>query len=183
MQGSFQISGVKHKLATDMTCRDKRKEYPLRKRTKPNIIKKINKSYYEKNKYNFAAYREEKKTDKKEKDCKNHEKKKGTETYKEKRREKSRKNYETKKDEINAKRREKYKKQHRQQNKTESKLDFIEFSAGDNMKKFHNSLKMVITQCNICKEAWPVSESSKMLKIEEYTCMRCKRDKNVPKKF
>ena len=51
------------------------------------------------------------------------------------------------------------------------------------MKKFHNSLKMVITQCNICKEAWPVSESSKMLKIEEYTCMRCKRDKKVPKKF
>ena len=50
MQGSFQISGVKQKLATDMTCRDKRKEYPLRKRTKPNIIKKINKSYYEKNK-------------------------------------------------------------------------------------------------------------------------------------
>ena len=108
MQGSFQISGVKHKLAADMTCRDKRKKYPLRKRTKPNIIKKINKSYYEKNKCNFAAYREEKKADNKENDRKNYEKKKGTEKYKEKRREQRRKYYETKKDEINAKRREKY---------------------------------------------------------------------------
>ena len=50
-----------------------------------------------------------------------------------------------------------------------------------NMHKFHDSMKMEINQCMICKEAWPKEVSSK--KEENFTCLRCKRDKGTPKKF
>ena len=50
-----------------------------------------------------------------------------------------------------------------------------------NMHKFHDSMKMEINQCIICKEAWPKKVSSK--KEENFTCLRCKRDKGTPKKF
>ena len=49
-QHSLQISRAKHKLVTDITCENMRKEYPLRRRTEPNIKQKINNSYYENNK-------------------------------------------------------------------------------------------------------------------------------------
>ena len=48
------------------------------------------------------------------------------------------------------------------------------------MKKFQESMKYQIVQCNICFEAWPVNSK---LELTEYACKRCKRDKGVPKKF
>lgn len=50
-------------------------------------------------------------------------------------------------------------------------------SAINIIKSFHSTLnRFKISQCDICKEAWP----SRML----YTCcVRCKRDKILPKKF
>lgn len=50
-------------------------------------------------------------------------------------------------------------------------------------KKFHKSLEMTLLQCLTCKEAWPLSNSSKHLKVSEYECFRCKKEKMSPKKF
>ena len=50
-----------------------------------------------------------------------------------------------------------------------------------NMQSFHNSMKFKIHRCNICFEAWPLSEKSKTK--EPYICSRCVRDKNAVKKF
>ena len=49
--------------------------------------------------------------------------------------------------------------------------------------KFNDSLKMDIIQCLTCKEALPLSKSSKKLNAPEYECVRCKREKGSPKKF
>ena len=50
-----------------------------------------------------------------------------------------------------------------------------------NMKDFHKSLEFKIFKCQICHEAWPLSEKSK--RGMSYTCSRCNRDKNAIKKF
>ena len=53
-----------------------------------------------------------------------------------------------------------------------------------NMKKFHNSMQMVIIQCTVCKEARPVGETkAKSVSEKTYMCYRCKRDKTLPQKF
>ena len=49
------------------------------------------------------------------------------------------------------------------------------------MKDFHKSLEFKIFKCQICHEAWPLSEKSK--RGMTYTCSRCNRDKNAIKKF
>ena len=53
----------------------------------------------------------------------------------------------------------------------------------DNMIKFHNTMKMLVTQCVICKEAWPMKNQKSKMTDLNYTCCRCKRDKGNPKKF
>ena len=53
--------------------------------------------------------------------------------------------------------------------------------ASKNMQDFHNSMKFKIFRCNICFEAWPLSEKTKV-KVP-YICTRCVRDKSNVKKF
>ena len=50
-----------------------------------------------------------------------------------------------------------------------------------NIKKFHSSMEMSITQCSICKEAWPMA-NCKQNQNSNYVCGRCERDKGSPKK-
>ena len=50
-----------------------------------------------------------------------------------------------------------------------------------NMQAFHNAMKFKIYRCEICLEAWPLSEKSKV-KVP-YICSRCARDKKTVKKF
>ena len=53
-----------------------------------------------------------------------------------------------------------------------------------NMKTFHSSMQMVIIQCTVCKEAWPVGKTkAKSVSEETYMCYRCKRDKTLPRKY
>ena len=54
-------------------------------------------------------------------------------------------------------------------------------SSQENMKKFHKSIKFQIYHCCVCHEAWPLKPRPK--NTVSYTCSRCLRDKNVPKKF
>ena len=49
------------------------------------------------------------------------------------------------------------------------------------MKKFHKSIKFQIYHCCVCHEAWPLKTKPK--NTVGYTCSRCLRDNNVPKKF
>ena len=49
------------------------------------------------------------------------------------------------------------------------------------MKAFHSSMKMKIYQCSICKEGWP--QRIKKLECKQFTCRRCKIDKEEPKMF
>ena len=49
------------------------------------------------------------------------------------------------------------------------------------MKKFHKSLKFQSYQCGVCHEAWPLKTKPKNTVI--YTCSRCLRVKNIPKKI
>ena len=53
--------------------------------------------------------------------------------------------------------------------------------AKSNIKDFHKSMQFSVLQCTICKEAWPIKSTRRSL--SNYTCLRCTRDKNVPKKF
>ena len=53
----------------------------------------------------------------------------------------------------------------------------------ENMHKFHKSMKMIITQCTVCKEAWPLTCNSKLCNSPDYMCLRCKRDNGSPRKF
>lgn len=53
--------------------------------------------------------------------------------------------------------------------------------AKKNMQNFHNSMKFKIFRCDVCCEAWPLSEKSKV-KVP-YICTRCIRDKSNVKKF
>ena len=50
----------------------------------------------------------------------------------------------------------------------------------ENMKKFQESLKFAIFQCEICSESWPVVSKNKN---KDFICTRCKQDKGLPKKF
>ena len=50
-----------------------------------------------------------------------------------------------------------------------------------NINKFHSSIKFSITQCKICKEAWPLNTRSKLK--SPHICRRCVLDKQLPKKF
>ena len=50
-----------------------------------------------------------------------------------------------------------------------------------NIQKFHKSVQFSVSQCNICKEAWPLK--SKPRSPNDYVCSRCSRDKKSPKKF
>jgi len=42
---------------------------------------------------------------------------------------------------------------------------------------------MTIVQCNICKEAWPLPNSSKKLNENVHECIQCKKEKGLPKRF
>jgi hypothetical protein len=53
--------------------------------------------------------------------------------------------------------------------------------AKSKIKDFHKSMQFSVLQCTICKEAWPIKSTRRSL--SNYTCLRCTRDKNVPKKF
>ena len=53
--------------------------------------------------------------------------------------------------------------------------------AKSNNNKFHKSILYFITQCTICREAWPLK--SKPKSPNTYVCSRCSRDKVSPKKF
>ena len=45
-------------------------------------------------------------------------------------------------------------------------------------------MKMTITQCVVCKEAWPLCDKRhKESHRSHYVCYRCKTDKKEPKKF
>ena len=48
-----------------------------------------------------------------------------------------------------------------------------------NMKQFHKSIKFVICQCIVCKEAWPINTKPKS--AASYMCLRCSRDKSKAK--
>ena len=50
----------------------------------------------------------------------------------------------------------------------------------ENIRKFHQSMKMKIFQCNVCKEAWPLNKYSHD-GTTDYMCCRCKRDKGIQK--
>ena len=50
---------------------------------------------------------------------------------------------------------------------------------GQNFSKSINYY--IVTQCTICKEAWPVKSSVK--RSEKHICQRCSRDKKSPGKF
>ena len=62
-----------------------------------------------------------------------------------------------------------------------SKLITVEKNPVQNISKFHKSMRYIIQQCKICFEAWPIKDTDKLLK--SYVCLRCSRDKAVPKKF
>ena len=82
-------------------------------------------------------------------------------------------NYNRKKDDINAARRMKYKADKaKKMSNGQPKVEKLG-ETQENIIKFHNSLEMTIVQCNVCFEAWPLSNSTKSLKSEEYTCRRC----------
>ena len=51
-----------------------------------------------------------------------------------------------------------------------------------NMQKFHDSMKLRISLCQCCHEAWPLHIKTKKKK-EPYICTRCLRDKDDAKKF
>lgn len=53
--------------------------------------------------------------------------------------------------------------------------------ANSQMKAFHNSMKMKIYQCSICKEGWP--QRIKKLERKQFICRRCSIDKKEPKLF
>ena len=50
-----------------------------------------------------------------------------------------------------------------------------------NRNEFHKSIRFCIYQCNVCKEAWPVSQ--KLTDACSYICKQCKQDKDIIKKF
>ena len=95
--------------------------------------------------------------------------------------------YKIKKDKINFAKRMKYKADKAKSSNKGEKAKFSNnhpevFKLGENMRSFHKSLEMTIMQCNVCFEAWPLSNSTKASQ-SEYVCRRCKIDKKVPKKF
>ena len=49
-----------------------------------------------------------------------------------------------------------------------------------NMQKFHDSMKLRISLCQCCHEAWPLHIKTKEKK-EPYICTWCLRDKNDTK--
>lgn len=51
------------------------------------------------------------------------------------------------------------------------------------VQRFHTWLETKIVQCSVCFEAWPLSASTKSLKVSEYTCVRCKKDRKFANKF
>lgn len=55
--------------------------------------------------------------------------------------------------------------------------------ARTNMEKFHKSMKLKITLCVVCCEAWPLPLNSRKQKLKTFICSRCTRDKGNVKKF
>ena len=53
----------------------------------------------------------------------------------------------------------------------------------DEMKKFHKSMQMTISQCNICKEAWPAKQGQKHKDSSNHICYRCKRRQRYSKEI
>lgn len=53
----------------------------------------------------------------------------------------------------------------------------------ESVQRFHTLLETKIVQCSVCFKAWPLSASTKSLKVSEYTCVRCKKDRKFPNKF
>ena len=51
--------------------------------------------------------------------------------------------------------------------------------ANANMNRFHRSVQYIVSQCTVCKEAWPLKSKPR----PPYVCSRCSRDKKIPKKF
>ena len=54
-----------------------------------------------------------------------------------------------------------------------------QFWANANMNRFHKSVQYIVSQCTVCKEAWPLKSKPR----SPYVCSRCSRDKKIPKKF
>ena len=48
-----------------------------------------------------------------------------------------------------------------------------------NFSKFHKSMEYTVSQCTVCKEAWPLKSKPR----SPYVRSRCSRDKKSPKKF
>ena len=53
--------------------------------------------------------------------------------------------------------------------------------AKQNVTKFHKSIKFAMIQCTICQERWALKSTPK--NSNKYICLRCSRDKTLPKKF
>lgn len=51
--------------------------------------------------------------------------------------------------------------------------------ANTNINKFHKSMQYTVSQCTVCREAWPLKSKPK----SPYMCLRCSRDKKTPQKF
>ena len=48
-----------------------------------------------------------------------------------------------------------------------------------NINKFHKSVQYTVSQCTVCKEAWPLKSKPRV----PYVCSRCVRDNKSPRKF
>ena len=48
--------------------------------------------------------------------------------------------------------------------------------ANANMNRFHKSVQYIVSQCSVCKEAWPLKSKPR----SPYVCSRCSRDKKIP---
>ena len=51
--------------------------------------------------------------------------------------------------------------------------------ANANMNRFHRSVEYIVSQCSVCKEAWPLKAKPR----SPYVCSHCSRNKKIPNKF
>ena len=51
------------------------------------------------------------------------------------------------------------------------------------MENLHQSMKLKITLCEVCCEAWPLPLNSRKENLKTFICSRCTRDKGNVKKF
>ncbi|XP_066915890.1 uncharacterized protein [Clytia hemisphaerica] len=156
--------------------KEKEKEYREMNKEKAKEYREMNKEkssnyakeYYERNREYIRAKRRERYNAKKKTDAHSNKKlnKKSNEIFEEKK-----KTDDCSNENLNKK-----------SNKTfeeKKKTDACNERLND---KFNKSLEMTITQCNTCKEAWPLTASTKFTP-NNYECTRCKKEKCLPKKF